>query len=89
MPPDLISPEYRRETAALHIAHVLEMLLMDKPLDPSRSIYTADYMGLLGFGNLTPAELLRQRVLPSLTKNRNRIPPEIHSLITKPAILNS
>jgi hypothetical protein len=85
MPPNLIAPEFRTEIAALHLAHVLEILLMEKPVNPSRSIYTSDYMSILGFGNLTPGELLKKRILPSLTKNRIRIPPEIHSIILKPA----
>jgi HD-like signal output (HDOD) protein len=88
MPPDLITPEFRHETAVLHIAHVLEALVMDKPLDPSRSIYCADYMAVLGFRSLTPGELWKERILPNLTKNKARIPPEIHSLILKPAALN-
>jgi hypothetical protein len=87
MLPDLISPEYRRELAALHIAHVLEMILMKKTVDPSKSIYTSHYMAVLGFKNMTPDDLLRERVLPSLHKNRVRVPPEIHSLVLRPANL--
>ena len=88
MAPDLIAPEYRREVAALHIAHVLESLLLRKSLDPSRSIYTADYLAVLGFGTMTPNELLHERVLQSLSRNRVRIPPEIQALVLKrePAI---
>jgi HD-like signal output (HDOD) protein len=89
MPPDLIAPEYRRETAGLHIAHVLETLLLERPVEPRKSIYTADYMAVLGFGNLTPAELLKDRILPALLKNRARIPLEIRSIIIKPAPVNS
>jgi len=83
MSPDLIAPEYRREAAALHVAHILESLLLDKPIDPVRSIYTSEHMVLLGFGNLTPAALLKDRILPSLMKNPARIPLEIHGMITK------
>jgi HD-like signal output (HDOD) protein len=89
LPPDLMAPEYRRDTAALHIAHVLETLLIEKPLEPSRTIYTAEYMGVLGFGALTPAELLKDRILPTLLKNRARIPLEIRNIIIKPAPVNS
>jgi len=83
MSPDLIAPEYRREAAALHVGHILEALLLDKPSDPVRSIYTSEHMALLGFGNLTPANLLKDRILPSLMKNPARIPLEIHGMITK------
>ena len=83
MSPDLISQEYHRETATLHIAHVLESLLVGQPLDPTRTIYTKDYMALLGFGDLTPEALLKERIVPTLMKNRTRIPPEIQSLFPR------
>ena len=83
--PDLISSDFHRETATLHVAHVLESLLAGQPLDPSRTIFTKDYMALLGFGNYTPETLLKDRILPSLMKNRTRIPPEVHGLFPKPA----
>ena len=85
MAPDLIAPEYRHDAAALHIAHNLETLLKRKNLDPSRTIYTADYMAVLGLGSLTPLELLHERLLPSLNRNRVRVPPEIHNLLFKPS----
>ena len=83
--PDLISSEYHRETATLHLAHIMESLLVGQPLDPARTIYTKDYMALLGFANTTPEALLKDRILPSLAKNRTRIPPEIQGLFGKPA----
>lgn len=83
MSPDLIAPEYRREVASIHIAHNLEMLLLDRPVDPIKSIYTPEYMAVLGFSNTTPAELLKDKILPNLTKNKTRVPPDIHSLIFK------
>jgi putative nucleotidyltransferase with HDIG domain len=86
--PDLISPEHRRETGTVHIAHILELLLVGQPIDPTRSIYTRDYMAVLGFPNLTPEELLKDRVLPNLLKNKSRIPPEIQSIFTKPPAAN-
>jgi HD-like signal output (HDOD) protein len=89
MSPDLLAPEYRREAAALHIAHVIEIILMDKTVDPIRSIYTNEYMNLLGFQNMTPAQLLKDRILPNLTKNRNRVPLDVHSIIFKSAPVNS
>jgi HD-like signal output (HDOD) protein len=89
MSPDLLAPEYRREAAALHIAHVMEILLMDKTIDPIRSIYTQEYMALLGFQNMTPAQLLKERILPNLTKNRNRVPLDIHSIIFRSSLVNS
>jgi HD-like signal output (HDOD) protein len=83
MSQDLIAPEYRREVAALHIAHVLEMLLLERPLDPIKSIYTSEYMSVLGFANTTPAALLKDRILPSLVKNKTRVPPDIHGIVFK------
>jgi len=84
MSPDLIAPEYRREAATLHIAHNIETLLMGNAIDPVRSIYVQEHMALLGFGNLTPTQLFKDRILPSLTKNKTRVPPDIHNLIFRP-----
>jgi HD-like signal output (HDOD) protein len=83
MSPDLVAPEYRREVAAVHIAHVLEMILVDRPVDPVKSIYTNEYMSILGFNNLAPQELLHNHVMPVLVKNRTRVPPDIHSIVFK------
>jgi HD-like signal output (HDOD) protein len=83
MSQDLIAPEYRREAAALHIAHVLEALLLERPVDPIKTIYTPEYMTVLGFINTTPANLLKDRILPSLVKNRTRVPPDIHGIVFK------
>lgn len=85
--PDLIPSEYHRETGVLHVAHVLEHLMVGQEPDPTRTIFTQDYMKLLGFGQTTPEQLLKERILPSLMRNRNRIPPEIQSLFVKdPAV---
>ena len=88
MSPELVAPEYRKEVAALHIAHVLEALLIDRPIDPIRSIYTPEYMTLLGFPNETPLTLLKDQILPTLTKNRNRVPPDIHTMVFKSPLMN-
>ncbi len=82
-PPDSIPLEYRRELATLHIAHILELLLKDRPVDPLSAIYAQEYMRTLGFSYSRPAELLNERVIPSLMKNRQRMPEEIHKLIAK------
>jgi HD-like signal output (HDOD) protein len=89
MPPDLIAPEYRREAAALHIAHVLETLLMERPVDPIRSVYTLEYMAVLGFANVTPGALLKDRIVPNLTKNKTRVPPDVHSIVFRSAAVKS
>jgi HD-like signal output (HDOD) protein len=81
--PELISSEYHRETGTLHVAHVLEQLLLGQQPEPARTIFTQEYMSLLGFGQMTPEQLLQERILPNLLKNKNRIPPEIQSLFTK------
>ena len=83
MAPDSIAAEYRRETATLHIAHIIELLLAGQPIDPASTIYTRDYMGALGLSYSTPAELLKDRLVPTLMKNRQRIPEQIQGLIFK------
>jgi HD-like signal output (HDOD) protein len=79
-PPELVAPEYRRETATLHIAHVLERILAGQP-DPSSSIYTREYMALLGLPYASPDDLLKERVIPSLSRNQKRIPEPIQGLL--------
>ena len=83
MAPDSIAPEHRREVATLHISHILELLLLEQPIDPVNTIYTRDYMGVLGLASSSPAELLKDRVIPNLMKNRQRIPEQIQALISK------
>lgn len=83
--PELIPSEFHKETATLHVAHVLEHLLVGQQPEPTRTIFTQDYLSLLGLGQWTPEQLLKERVLPSLLKNKNRIPPEIQSLFAKPS----
>ena len=82
-PPDSIALEYRRELATLHIAHILERLLKERPIDPLSTIYAQEYMRTLGFSYSRPFELLHERVIPSLVKNRQRMPEEIQKLIAK------
>jgi HD-like signal output (HDOD) protein len=85
---DLIPAEHNREAGIVHIAHVLEHILVGQPLDAKHTIFTQEYMELLGYGQFTPEQLLMERVLPSLLKNKNRIPPEVQSLFTKPSAEN-
>lgn len=81
--PDLLPAEYRRDCGTLHVAHIMGSLLTGPAIEPSGMIYTRDYMSMLGLPNATPAELLKERVLPSLTKNRHRLPMQIQDLIWK------
>jgi putative nucleotidyltransferase with HDIG domain len=80
MAPDTIPSEYRSYNAVLHIAHILESLLNDETSEPETSIYTRDYMAVLGLGNTTPADLLKDRVIPNLMKSRNRLPEQIRDI---------
>jgi HD-like signal output (HDOD) protein len=85
--PDLVSSDYHRETGILHVAHILEHLLLGQQPEPMRTIFTQEYMSLLGFGQTKPEQLFKERILPSLMRNKNRIPPEIQSLFARtPAI---
>jgi HD-like signal output (HDOD) protein len=77
---ELISSEYSRETGTLHVAHAVEHLLLGQQPEPTRNIFTQEYMSLLGLGHMNPEQLLKERILPNLLKNKNRIPPEIQSL---------
>jgi hypothetical protein len=54
-------------------------------LPAERTIYTRDYMGVLGLTQATPEALLKDRVLPNLVRNRHRLPDQIRHLIEKHA----
>ena len=68
--------------ATLHLAHILEKHLYAEAIDPAFTIYTHEYMSALGFSYGSPAELLRDRVIPSLMKNRYGIPEQIRNLVS-------
>jgi len=84
-PPDSIPLEYRREVITLHIAHILESLLTGDPIEPTFTIYAQEHMRALGFSYSHPFELLHERVMPSLMRNKLRLPEEIQNLIMKAA----
>ena len=81
--PEMVAVEYRREAGTLHIAHVLESLLEGKPVELESTIYTRDYMAMMGLGDMTPGELLQSRILPSMLKNLRRMPEPIQRILTK------
>jgi HD-like signal output (HDOD) protein len=78
--PDLVPAEYRKEVGLLHLAHVLESLIMGTS-KPESTIYLTDYMALLGLGNTTAEELLKERIIPSLNKNKQRFPKAVQAMI--------
>jgi len=88
-PPDLVRAEYRREVGTLHIAHTMESLLEGRPVEPASAIYTRDYMAVLGASDITPAELLKNQVLPSLMKGLRRMPEPIQRIISKASASNN
>jgi hypothetical protein len=54
-----------------------------KPPDASSTIYTRDYLAMLGLGNLTTADLLKTRILPAMTKNMRRMPEAVQHIVSK------
>jgi len=80
-PPNLIPLEYRREVGVLHLAHILESLMLGETVVPESMIYTKDYMAVLGITSATPAELLKDRIIPTLSRNLHRLPQEIQALV--------
>jgi HD-like signal output (HDOD) protein len=84
-PPDMIPAEYRREIGTLHVAHIMESLLEGTPVEPASTIYTRDYMALLGT-DVSAADLLKDRVLPAMMKGLRRIPEPIQKILTKASV---
>jgi hypothetical protein len=79
--PELVADEYRREAGILHVAHVLEGLLVGVTVAPESRIYTRDYMAMLGLPNPTPEEFLKETILPNLLRNRHRLPQQILDIL--------
>ena len=82
-PPDLIAPEFRREIGILHIAHVLESLIIRDT--PAATIYTKDYMAAIGITGTTPEALLKERIIPVLTRNLRRLPHGVQTMSSPPS----
>ena len=78
-PPDLVEPECRREIGILHIAHVLEAMIVGKT--PTATIYTKDYMAAIGITGTTPEALLKERIIPVLTRNLRRLPHGVQMMV--------
>jgi HD-like signal output (HDOD) protein len=83
MPPNLADASYRNECATLYLAHVLQSLMTGEEIDPVLSIYAGDYLACLGLPYATPTDLLKQRVMPILIKNRRRLPDLIQDFVEK------
>jgi len=83
MPPEMIDANYRAECATLYLAHVLQALMTGEAEDPVLTIYAKDYLACLGLPYSTPTELLNQRVMPILVKNRRRLPELIQDFVEK------
>jgi len=79
--PDLLPEEYRREAGILHVAHVLEGILMKAPVAPELRIYTRDYMAMLRLPNPTPELFMKETILPGLIRNRHRLPQQIADIL--------
>ena len=50
-PPNLLPADVRRETATLHLAHILEQLLGGQPVDAASTIYIREHMAVLGLSS--------------------------------------
>jgi len=79
--PDRIPEEIRREVGILHVAHVLEGILLNVPVPPEGRIYTREYMSLLRLPKATPEEYMKEIILPGLLRNRHRLPQQIADIL--------
>ena len=81
--PEFVAAEFRRELGVLHLAHVLESLILSET--PRLRIYTKDYMSAMGITGTTPEEFLKHRIIPTLSRNRRRLPQRVQALV-RPAL---
>ena len=56
-------------------------------MTPEQTIYARDYMGVIGLSQADPETLLKDRILPSLLKNRQRQPAQIRHLIDRHVVV--
>ncbi len=80
MPPDAIESDYRKEIAALHLAHLFEGELSGNPLPPSQAPFINEYLETLKIPASDFAEICTTKIKPALARNWRKLPPEVRKL---------
>jgi len=83
--PDLIESDVHQSLAVLHLAHIFETLLNGEALASTSTIYTSDYMALIGIAGITPEDYFKTRIVPALCRNKNRYAEEVQTAIARVA----
>jgi HD-like signal output (HDOD) protein len=81
MPPEAIDIVHRKEVAILYFAHLFEGIMTGNPVDSAKQSFNNEHFEALGIPPADVSEIYQSRILPGLTKNKWRIPNEIHHLL--------
>ena len=81
MLPEAIDVVHRKEVAVLYFAHLFEGIMTGNPVDSAKQAFNKEHFEVLGIPPAGVSEIYQSRILPGLTKNKWRIPNEIHHLL--------
>ncbi|MBI4473690.1 MAG: HDOD domain-containing protein [Acidobacteria bacterium] len=81
LPPGEIDESCRKEVAVVYLAHIFEGILTGKPFNRAAQAFVTDYFELLRLSPADIDEFYRLKLLPSLTRNRQRMPAEIRQVL--------
>jgi HD-like signal output (HDOD) protein len=82
-PPEEIPEGERENVAVLYLGHLCEGCLQGKEREQSLAPFHREYLDLLGISERTIPELVRNKVLPSMTKRLKSFPADVRQLITE------
>ena len=81
LPPDIIPMEIRNNVAILYLAHLCFKLIEGTSDSALPDIFMLEYMKLLGWNQPNPNRIIREQLLPILTKSINTYPIAFRKLL--------
>ena len=81
LPPEDIDGEYRRETAALYLAHLCAEFAVSGEQASTSTAYLPAYLALLDVQEPDHTAFYRQRLLPRVAKQATRLPRRVRALL--------
>jgi len=83
LPPEGIDAEYRKETAALYLAHLCAEFATGGEPTSTSTAYLPAYLSLLGVQEPDHVAFYRQRLLPKMAKQTTRLPQRVRELLAQ------
>jgi hypothetical protein len=82
-PPEEIPEEGRQNVAVLYVAHLFEGYLQGKCEEDLYGPFHCEYLGLLNISEEPMRELVRRKILPSMTRKLNTFPENVRRFLTE------